>query len=150
MHPLGFGRRRSGTSTSPCSFHACPPLPYRVPSPPPLPLLSVSSSTPEPPTLPLLSVSSPSPEPPTLTPAATFAFFPRLPPLHLAAFCVATFLAHAPKNTILSAAKMSKRTRDYGSAGFLNVMGEAQAGWVGYEDNLQARSMQKRQERVLS
>ena len=86
---------------------------------------------------------------------------PRSPPLSpppsssrslkdMQAFCVATFLAHAPKQTILAAAKLSKRTRDYGSAGFLNVMGEKQAGWVGYEDNMQAHSLQRRQRGVPS
>lgn len=59
-----------------------------------------------------------------------------------AAFCVATFLAHAPHQTVREAAAMGKRVRDFGSAGFPNVHGGSgvTSGWVGFQDGVQSHN----------
>ena len=61
-------------------------------------------------------------------------------------FCMATFLAHVPRKTVLAVKRMALRVRAFGTAGFVDTNGNGgsgtsegveqrqHAGWVGLED----------------
>lgn len=58
-----------------------------------------------------------------------------------AAFCTASFLAHAPHSTTRAAAAMATKVRGEGTAGFPDVLGkQTMSGWTGFRDIVQAHN----------
>lgn len=58
------------------------------------------------------------------------------------AFCAASFLTHAPSNVVKHAARIARRVKAFGSAGFPDTTGvDSGVGWVGFKHPVQVRGV---------